>query len=78
MAAMSSEGDGVIYSIALVESCTGEAKTLDLKCTFLFVTPLQKMNAPNNGTPACTPHTFVILVSRQGMIHGQTSRGGKL
>jgi len=27
MAAMSSEGDGVIYAIAVVESCTGEAKT---------------------------------------------------
>jgi len=27
MAAMSSEGDGVIYAIAVVVSCTGEAKT---------------------------------------------------
>jgi len=27
MAAMSSEGDGVIYAIAVVRSCTGEAKT---------------------------------------------------
>jgi len=27
MAAMSSEGDGVIYAIAKVGSCTGEAKT---------------------------------------------------
>jgi len=27
MAAMSSEGDGVIYAIAIVGSCTGEAKT---------------------------------------------------
>jgi len=27
MAAMSSEGDGVIYAIAVVGSCTGEAKT---------------------------------------------------
>jgi len=27
MAAMSSEGDGVIYAIAAVASCTGEAKT---------------------------------------------------
>jgi len=27
MAAMSSEGDGVIYAIALVGSCIGEAKT---------------------------------------------------
>jgi len=27
MAAMSSEGDGVIYAIAVVASCTGEAKT---------------------------------------------------
>jgi len=27
MAAMGSEGDGVIYAIAVVESCTGEAKT---------------------------------------------------
>jgi len=27
MAAMSSEGDGVIYAIAEVGSCTGEAKT---------------------------------------------------
>jgi len=27
MAAMSSEGDGVIYAIAEVASCTGEAKT---------------------------------------------------
>jgi len=26
MAAMSSEGDGVIYAIAIVGSCTGEAK----------------------------------------------------
>jgi len=25
--AMSSEGDGVIYAIAVVASCTGEAKT---------------------------------------------------
>jgi len=27
MAAMSSEGDGVIYAIAVVGSCNGEAKT---------------------------------------------------
>jgi len=27
MAAMGSEGDGVIYAIAIVRSCTGEAKT---------------------------------------------------
>jgi len=27
MAAMSSEGDGEIYAIAVVASCTGEAKT---------------------------------------------------
>jgi len=27
MVAMSSEGDGVIYAIAVVGSCTGEAKT---------------------------------------------------
>jgi len=27
MAAMSSEGDGVIYAIAVVGSCIGEAKT---------------------------------------------------
>jgi len=27
MAAMSSEGDGVIYAIVVVASCTGEAKT---------------------------------------------------
>jgi len=27
MAAMPSEGDGVIYAIAVVASCTGEAKT---------------------------------------------------
>jgi len=27
MAAMSSEGDGVVYAIAVVASCTGEAKT---------------------------------------------------
>jgi len=27
MAAMSSEGDGVIYAIAVVGSCTSEAKT---------------------------------------------------
>jgi len=27
MAAMSSEGDGAIYTIAVVGSCTGEAKT---------------------------------------------------
>jgi len=27
MAAMSSEGDGVIYAIAVVANCTGEAKT---------------------------------------------------
>jgi len=27
MAAMGSEGDGVIYVIAVVASCTGEAKT---------------------------------------------------
>jgi len=27
MAAMSNEGDGVIYAIAVAASCTGEAKT---------------------------------------------------
>jgi len=27
MAAMGSEGDGVIYAIAVVSNCTGEAKT---------------------------------------------------
>jgi len=27
MAAMSSEGDGEVYAIAVVASCTGEAKT---------------------------------------------------
>jgi len=27
MATMGSEGDGVIYAIAIVVSCTGEAKT---------------------------------------------------
>jgi len=27
MAAMGSEGDGVIYAIAVVGSCTGEAQT---------------------------------------------------
>jgi len=27
MVAMGSEGDGVIYAIAVVASCTGEAKT---------------------------------------------------
>jgi len=27
MAAMGSEGDGVIYAIAVVANCTGEAKT---------------------------------------------------
>jgi len=27
MAAMSSEGDGVVYAIAVAGSCTGEAKT---------------------------------------------------
>jgi len=27
VAAMGSEGDGVIYAIAVVGSCTGEAKT---------------------------------------------------
>ena len=27
MTAMGSEGDGVIYAIAVVGSCTGEAKT---------------------------------------------------
>jgi len=27
MAAMGSEGDGVIYAVAVVASCTGEAKT---------------------------------------------------
>ena len=37
-----SEGDGVIYAIAVVGSCIGEAKTWDLKCVFLFVTPSQK------------------------------------
>ena len=42
MAAMSSEGDGVIYAIAVVASCTGEAKICDLKCVFLFVPPSQK------------------------------------
>jgi len=38
---MGSEGDGVIYAIAVVASCTGEAKTQDLKCVFLFVPPSQ-------------------------------------
>ena len=42
MAAMDSEDDGVIYAIAVVGSCNGEAKTWDLKCVFLFVTPSQK------------------------------------
>ena len=37
-----SEGDGVIYAIAVVASCTGEAKTWDFKCVFLFVAPLAK------------------------------------
>ena len=27
LAAMGSEGDGVIYAVAVVASCTGEAKT---------------------------------------------------
>jgi len=39
MAAMSSEGDGAIYAIAVVGSCTGEAKTYGLKSVFLFVVP---------------------------------------
>ena len=64
MAAMSSEGDGVIYAIDVVASCTGEAKTCDLKCIFLFVTPSQKKGAPEDGTPACTSYIFAILLAR--------------
>jgi len=32
---------------------------------------------PEDGTPACTPYIFAILVSRQGMIRGQNSSGGE-
>ena len=46
MAAMSNEGDGLIYDIAEVGSCIGEAKICDLKCVFLFVPPSQKKGAP--------------------------------
>jgi hypothetical protein len=36
MAAMSSEGDGEIYAIAEVASCTGEAKMPVILNVFLF------------------------------------------
>ena len=65
MEAMGSEGDGEIYSIAVVRSCTGEAKTWDLKCVFLFVPPRKKKSAPEDGTPACTPDIFAILLPSQ-------------
>jgi len=64
MAAMGSEGDGVIYAIAVVGSCIGEGKTGDLKCIFLLVPLRKKKSAPEDGTPACILHIFAILVSR--------------
>jgi len=36
MAAMSSEGDGVVYAIAVAGSCTGEAKMAVVLNMFLF------------------------------------------
>ena len=42
MAAMSSEGDGVIYVIAVVASCTGEAKMSVILNVLFFYDPLAK------------------------------------
>ena len=65
MAAMSSEGDGVIYAIAEVGSCTGEAKmSVILNVLFFLWPPRKKKSPPEDGTPVCTPHIFAILVLR--------------
>ena len=45
MAAMSSEGDGVIYAIAVVASCTGEAKMVVILNMLFFSDPLAKKRA---------------------------------
>ena len=75
MAATSNEGDGVIYAIAVAGSCIGEAKTWDLKCVFLFVTPSQKKERSRRWNSRVYSTYFAILISRQGMIRGQTSSG---
>ena len=47
------------------------------KMRFFICDPPRKIKgAPEDETPACTPHIFAILISRQGMIRGQTSSGG--
>ena len=45
MAAMSSEGDGVIYAIAVVGSCAGEAKMSVILNVLFFYDPLAKKRA---------------------------------
>ena len=45
MAAMGSEGDGVIYVIAVVASCTGEAKMSVILNVLFFYDPLAKKRA---------------------------------
>ena len=45
MAAMSSEGDGVIYAIAKVGSCIGEAKMVVILNVLFFRDPLAKKRA---------------------------------
>ena len=64
MAAMSSEGAGVIYAIAVVGSCTGEAKTGDLKCVFYSCPPRKIKGAPEDRAPECTSYIFAILLAR--------------
>ena len=67
MAAMSSEDDGVVYAIDVVGSCAGEAKMSVILNVLFFYDPLaKKKSAPEDGTPACTPHIFAILVSNKG------------
>ena len=49
------------------------------KCVFLFVPPRKKKSAPEDGTPACTPHILQSWYQdNQGMIRGQSSGGGEL
>jgi len=76
---MSNEGDGVIYAIAVVGSCTGEAKTLDLKCVFLFVPPSQKKERSRRWNARVYSIYFCDLGFKiiQGIIRGQTSSGGE-
>ena len=45
MAAMGSEGDGVVYAIAVVGSCTGEAKMSVVLNVLFFSDPLAKKRA---------------------------------